>query len=95
MNDQQTDTISDQVKEIQRLKDQVEALQKADVLNFQQHKQILEAVDKVNMALNPIAETYRAVNLLGKWLMAFLVFISILFGVIANWGKIINIFFKK
>lgn len=88
MTDQQTDTISDQVKEIQRLKDEVEALQKADILNFQQHKQILDAVEKVNQSLSPIADTYKTVNVLGKWLMVVLVFLSVLGGVIWSWTNI-------
>jgi hypothetical protein len=92
MTDQQTDTISDQVKEIQRLKDEVEALQEADKLNFQQHKQILEAVEKVNLALAPIADTYKTVNTLGKWIMIMLVFLSVLGGVIWTW---INVFKSK
>ena len=44
-------------------------------------KQILEL-------LKPIAETYSAANLMGKWVMAFLVLISILLGILLSIKKI-------
>jgi len=40
--------------------------------------------------LEPIADTYRSVNLLGKWLVTTLVFISVLGGVIATWTKLFD-----
>lgn len=54
------------------------------ITNTQEHKEIKEI-------LVPISETYKAVNLLGKWIMALLVFVSILGGIIFSWYE----FFKR
>lgn len=40
--------------------------------------------------LKPIADTYRSVELLGKWMMAFLVFISVAIGIILSWSKLFD-----
>ena len=69
--------------EIQKLKDAAD-------LNLQQHKEIMEAIKAINNKLSPISDTYRTVNTLGKWLMAVLVFLSILVGVIASYFSIFN-----
>ena len=74
-------------EEIQKIKDEISALQNADVQNSNEHKKIMEL-------LEPISETYKTVGLMARWLMAFLVFISVLMGVIANWARVINIFKK-
>ena len=54
-----------------------------DALEISQ-KEILEM-------LRPIADTYRSVELLGKWMMAFLVFVSVSVGIVLSWFK----FFDK
>lgn len=46
-------------------------------------KQILEL-------LEPIAETYKTANMLGKWTMGIMVFMSILLGVILSLGKLFH-----
>ena len=74
---------SKQIVEIQKLKDEITALKKSDELNFQQHKEILDM-------LRPISETYCTVGKMGKWVMAILVFISILLGIVLTWLKIIK-----
>ena len=71
--------------EIQKLKD-------ADELNCSQHKQILDAIQDINKKLEPLSDTYKTATRMGKWFMALLVFISILFGVIANFGKFLKFF---
>ena len=40
--------------------------------------------------LKPIAETYRSVELLGKWMMAFLVFVSVVVGIVLSWSKLFD-----
>jgi hypothetical protein len=58
--------------------------------NKDQHEQIFKAIEANNKLLVPISETYKTVGLMAKWLMAFLVFLSMLGGVIVAWGKIFN-----
>ena len=72
-----------QAEEIQKLKDKIDSLEQADSMNTIEHQKIMEL-------LRPISETYRAVNLLGKWTTAILVFISILLGVIFGWVRIVS-----
>jgi hypothetical protein len=67
--------------EIVRLQDTVEALQKSDVENFKQHQEIKDL-------LTPISETYKTVSRLAKWVMALLVFLSVLGGVIVAWSNV-------
>jgi hypothetical protein len=71
--------------EIQKLKD-------SDQQNVAQHQQILDAIQEINKKLEPLSDTYKTATRVGKWFMAVLVFISILFGVIANFGKFLKFF---
>ena len=52
--------------------------------NVKQHQEILDL-------LKPISDTYTTVGRLSKWVMACLVFLSVLGGVVWTWGNI----FKK
>jgi hypothetical protein len=80
--------------QIQKIKDDIIALKKCDEENIQQHKDILGAVEKISNKLDPILETFNSTRMLGKWVMAILVFISILIGIILGWSNILNIFKK-
>ena len=71
----------DQRTEIVRLQDTVESLRKSDIENFRQHQEIKDL-------LIPISETYRTVGTMAKWVMALLVFLSVLGGVIVAWSNI-------
>ena len=57
-----------------------------------EHGKVLELIQEtlksMNEKLEPIAETYRTTATLGKWIMTFLVFLSVLGGVIWTWCKI-------
>lgn len=75
--------MTEQDVEIQQLKDEIIALKASDSVNTIEHQKIMEL-------LQPISETYRAVNLLGKWTTAILVFVSILLSVFFGWAKIIS-----
>lgn len=46
--------------------------------------EVLNALRDINNTLKPIADIYRAAGLVGKWGMAALVFLSVLFGVILS-----------
>lgn len=86
--DTQRDTIDDKNSEIQRLHDRMELLDQSDIKNFEQHKQILEKIQNISEALKPIADTYSTVSRMSKWIMAFLVFLSVLGGTIIAWTQI-------
>jgi hypothetical protein len=88
--DRQRDVIDNKNTEIQRLHDRMELLDQSDVRNFEQHKQIMEKMDGITATLTPICETYTTVGRMAKWIMAFLVFLSVLGGVIVAWGKIFS-----
>ena|ERR1035437_5490053 len=90
--DTQRAIIDDKKTEIQKLHDRMELLDQADIKNFEQHREMMQKMDNISKTLNPICETYRSVGLMAKWLMAFLVFLSILGGIIWTW---INIFKSK
>jgi hypothetical protein len=68
--------------------ERISLLENAQLENCQQHKEIMDM-------LKPIARTYDGANLMGKWIMALLVFISILLGVFIGWKNVIDIFFRK
>ena len=51
---------------------------------------IEEKQNEMNKCFEPINETFKATALMGKWLMTFLVFLSILGGVIVAWCKILH-----
>lgn len=54
----------------------------------QDHKEIMNL-------LTPIAKTYDAAGLMGKWIMAALVFLSVSIGVALGFGKIFVAFFQR
>ena len=86
--DTQRDTIDDNNSEIQRLHDRMEILDQADIKNFEQHKQMMDKMDSINASLAPICDTYKTVGTMAKWLVAFLVFLSLLGGVIWTWMSV-------
>ena len=51
-----------------------------DADNF---KAIRETLDRIDGKLTPIADSYMAATTMGKWIMGFLVFVSIIVGIIA------------
>ena len=64
-----------------------------DKLNQKQEDRIaaLECGQKeILEMLKPIADTYRSVELLGRWMMAVLVFVSITIGIILSWFKLMD-----
>lgn len=60
----------------------------------QRNEDRISALEKGQAAildlLKPISETYRTVSLLGKWVTAFAVFISIVLGIIFSATKLFN-----
>jgi hypothetical protein len=52
--------------------------QKNDKIEEERRKRHEEVMSK----LEPLAETFRAASTMGKWIMAFLVFVSILIGIL-------------
>jgi hypothetical protein len=68
--------MSELEKQNQKQEDRIEALEKNQEL-------ILEM-------LKPIADTYRSVEMLGKWLMAFLVLVSVSIGIVLSWTKLFD-----
>ena len=47
--------------------------------------EIKETLQKMNEKLDPIVETYSATRLLGKWVMAVLLFASLVGGILVEW----------
>lgn len=97
LSKKERDELDNARTEIQKLRDRIDVLELKDEKNFAQHGQILSAVatvstslEKVSAKLDPIATTYGDVNRLGKWLMALLVFLSVLGGVLFTWGRVIK-----
>jgi biotin synthase-like enzyme len=88
--DTQRDILDDRNSEIQRLHSRMELLDQADIKNFEQHKQILEAIKEIKDTLGPISETYCTVGKMAKWFTALLVFLSLLGGVIWTWFNILH-----
>lgn len=86
--DNQRDKIDDKNSEIQRLHDRMELLDENDRQNAIEHKQLFETLKKIDEKLEPISETYRTVGRMAKWLMATMVFLSVLGGVIWTWLEI-------
>jgi|ERR1035437_1433 DNA repair ATPase RecN len=86
--DTQRDKIDDKNSEIQKLHDRMELLDASDRQNAVEHKQLFETLEKIDKKLDPISETYRTVGLMAKWVMALLVFLSVLGGVIWTWMSI-------
>lgn len=58
-------------------------------------KKLEDGQEEIMKLLRPISETYRTVNLMGKWLMAFLVLVSVMLGIIASWSRVVHIFTGK
>lgn len=65
---------NEQMKVLQKLIDWTHTHQEDDSRVF---KEILEKLDKLEKKIEPIVETYNAVGLLGKWITAAVVFVSI------------------
>ena len=63
-------------------------------INDQNQEDRIAALEKgqreILELLRPISETYTSVSLMGKWLMAFMVLISILLGIVLSVGKLFN-----
>jgi hypothetical protein len=78
------DQLDEARTEIQRLHD----LEQANCQNTDQHKEFMEEFKKLTEMLQPIVDTYKTVNRLGKWMMVLLVFLSVLGGVIWTWTNI-------
>ena len=70
------------------ISERVQKLEDLACQNSDEHKEIMKL-------LGPISDTYKTVNIMGRWLMAVLVLISILIGILASWGKVVQIFFTK
>lgn len=64
------------IKKNQRQDDRIEALEKGQ--------------EKILELLKPMADNYMTALKLGKWLMASLLFLSVLGGVILTWLKVFN-----
>ena len=99
---QQRDKIDDKNTEIQRLHDRMELIDENDIQNVVEHKQLFEQnqrqeelMKNIDYKLEPILETYKTVGRMTKWLIAFLVFLSLVGGVILTWKGVIESYFKK
>ena len=70
--------------EIQKLKD--------DLINScKRQDEIVATLNTLNAKLEPIATAFNTTKTLGKWIMAFMVFISILLGILLSWSKLNNL----
>lgn len=76
------------------IREEIECLKQKDETNSSEHKTILETIKELKDIIAPISETYKTVSRMTKWLMAFLVFLSIVGGIIWTWGNVIKNFLQ-
>ena len=58
-----------------------------DADNFKAIREVLESMDK---KLDPISETYSTVSTMGKWVIALMVFLSVVVGLIIGLKTLFN-----
>ena len=95
--------MSTETKEvINCLKSDIGSLKTSDEINIEQHQEIIDKQQSMSVKqeemialLTPISETYKTVGRMAKWIMAFLVFLSVLGGVIWTWGGVFKSWFGK
>lgn len=71
----------------QHFADEIEALKKNDADTVER---ITRNHEEVMGFLRPISETYNTVSVLGKWMTAVAIFISIIIGIITGLQKILH-----
>lgn len=78
----------------QRFSDEIEALKKNDeeakTQMAKNHEEIMTLLTGQGVVLAPISETYKTATKLGKWLMAVVVFVSIVIGIVTGIQKILH-----
>ena len=49
---------------------------------------IIDTLEAMNKKLDPISQTYRTTATLGKWIMAILIFVSVIIGILVEWKNL-------
>ena len=73
----------------------IQKLINSDEINGLEHKAILKSQEELKKILQPISDTYKTVGVMSKWIVALLVFISLVGGVIWTWGNVIKNWINK